>query len=975
MTQLSVFLLGPPRVERDGTAIEVDTRKAIALLAYLVISGQAHQREAISTFLWPEADESHGRAALRRTLSTLNKALDGPFLEASRDQIGLRAGAPLWVDISEFRQLVGGCNLHLGAAQENCSACVQALSRAADLARGDFMEGFSLRDSALFDNWQFYQSETLRREQANVLQKLATAQARQGQYERAITTAHHWLTLDPLLEDAHRLLIQLYAWSGERNAALRQYRECVRILDQELGVPPLDETTLLYQAVLEERSLLHPPSSQADHPPSIIQTGPQISATPPQMGRPPHYPLVGRSLESSALLRAYQSVRENGCLGILMGENGIGKTRLAQEFIAYAESTGAICLSTRCYPGESELAYGPLIDGLRSALKSDNTARLAHLEPHWISEASRLIPELSALVPGLPQPTALDSPGAQIRLFESLLQLLMALYSGPQTGILFFDDLHWSDSATLDMLAYLSRRLSGRSIFILLTWRPEPTPFRPKLEELAFQARQNGILLNLNRLTQAQIADLVRQISDRDLKLPENLEQQLFRESEGLPLFVVEYLTALIESQQSGENWPIPPSIRQALLTRFASVSEPVRQVLSAAAVIGRSFDFDILREASARSDSEVVAAIESLLARGLVVEDPVTERGALRYDFSHNKLRDVVYEETSLARRRLLHQRVADALANQARAQNTQKEQAGQIAYHYRLGGRDDLAVEYFRQAGDYAASVYANAEALEQYHLALALAHPQAGEIHRLMGDLYLLQGDYVAAAQSYQAAAALASQDELSGLEARLADVYHRQGDWGLAEGYLQSALELLEDGRAPGQCALLYAAWSDIAHHQNQAERAYALAMRALELAERAAEPHALARAHNMLGILAREQSDHEKSIRHLQHSLEIAQELGESSSHVAALNNLALVCGDFGDYAQALRLTHQALEMCTRQGDRHRAAALHNNLADLYHAAGDDQQSMYHLKEAVQIFTEIRVGDEDLQPAIWKLVEW
>ena len=971
MTQLSVRLLGPPLIEHQGLAFEVDTRKAIALLAYLAVDAQAHQREALATLLWPEADEAHGRAALRRTLSTLQKALDGPYLEASREQIGLRAGASLWLDVSEFRKLAAGCDLHRGHPHEACPACEEDLTRAAGLYRGDFMEGFTLRDSAQFDDWQFFQADVLRRELASVLQKLAAIQAGGGDFESAIAIAHRWLALDPLLEEAHRLLIRLYAWSGQRNAALRQYRECVRILDQELGVPPLGKTTQLYQTILEEGSLPTPGPATSSAPPGASGG----DSSPVQSGARPDYPLVGRSQEISAIQRMYQSVRPDGHLCVLEGENGIGKTRLAHEFLAYAQNNGAACLRSRGYPGEEALAYGPLIESLRGALNHKAGERLAGLAPHWLAEAARLLPELGPLFPGLPQPPPLDSPGAQSRFFEGLLQVILALCSGPSPGVLFFDDLQWADSATLDLLAYLARRLSGRPVFVLLTWRPEPAPLSLQLERLAWQAQREGAFLHLERLTPQQVGDLVQQVAATGLPLPEGFDERLYQESEGLPLFVVDYLDALAGSQASGGEWVLPPSGRQVWQARLASAGEVAGQVLSTAAVIGRSFDFDILREASARSEAEVVIALESLLGRGLIREEPSGEGGALRYDFSHNKLRSLVYEETSLARLRLLHRRVAEALVDQQRGQINAGELANQIARHFQLGGQDLLAARYYRQAAEHARSVYANAEALEAYRLVLALGSPQAGEVHRAMGELYTLQGDYVAAVQSYQAAAAFAAPEELSVLEARLADVYHRQGDWKLAEGHLQSALEFLEPADQPGQCAELYAAWSDIAHHRKQGERARELALRALKLAESVQAPHALARAHNMLGILARDRSDFEEAIGHLGRSLEIAHSLGEDSSYVAALNNLALVYGDAGDASQAIPLVRQALELCRSQGDRHRQAALHNNLADLYHVQGESEQAMQHLKQAVKIFAEIQVGDEESKPGIWKLVEW
>lgn len=977
MTQLSLRLLGAPQIERQGRAIEVDTRKAIALLAYLAIEPQAHRREALSALLWPDADEHHSRAALRRTLSALKKALDGPYLEISRDQIGLKTSDLIWVDVNQFRRLSAGCDLHNGAPKESCPACVQDMERAVELYRGDFMEGFTLRDSAQFDDWQFFQSDTLRREQASVLQNLATYNAGLKNFDSAITYARRWHALDPLLEEAHRLLIQLYAWSGQRNAALRQYRECVRILDQELGVSPLEETTQLYQMVLEGKQLplLSTSDVMVQEPATSLIDLPGEGQPASQAATPPYYPLVGRSEETSRLFRLYQRVDQDGRLCILDGENGIGKTRLSQDFLAYARANGAVCLTARGFQGEADLAYGPLIEGLRAVLKGDGAIRLAKLDPHWLAEAARLMPELNDLFPGFTPLPPLDGPGAQSRFFEGLVQVILALCAGPPPGIFFFDDINYADNATLNLLTYLVRRLSGRPIFMLVTLSHISPPIKPNLQELEQQALERGAYLSLKRLTRSQISELVRQVTASGFQLPDDLDERLFRESEGLPLFVVEYLTALAESQQAGSDWPMPPGIRQTLQARLATVGQIDGQVLSAAAVIGHSFDFDTLRVASARSESEVVAALESLLGRGLVIEESAGEPGELIYDFSHEKLRTVVYEETSLARRRLLHQRVAEALQNQIRGQVTSGKRASQIAYHFRLGGQEHKAADYYRQAGDYARSVYANAEALEEYQLALAMGYSKPEEVHRAIGELYTLQGDYVAALQSFQAAAALAPPQELSVLEASLADVHHRLGDWKLAEGHLVSAFELLDETNNAELRADLYAAWSDIARHQNQMERAWELALHALDLAESSHEPRALAKAHNMLGILARDQSDFEIAIEHLQESLEIARSLGEGSHYVAALNNLALVYGDAGDQQQAVDIAQQALKLCTKLGDRHREAALHNNLADLHHALGESEQAMHHLKQAVQIFAEIQVGDEESEPGIWKLVEW
>ncbi|HYT24950.1 MAG TPA: hypothetical protein VEP73_00495, partial [Actinomycetota bacterium] len=179
MPELRLALLGPPRAERDGDPIEVDTRKAIALLAYLALTGGLQGRDSLAALLWPDYDRDHARAALRRTLSVLNKALSarghaGPvrgWLRVDRTAARLDPDG-VWFDVRRFRDLVAGCLEHGHPAAEVCAACVAPLAEAVALHRDDFLAGFSLRDSPSFDDWQFYQAESLRRELAAALDRL-----------------------------------------------------------------------------------------------------------------------------------------------------------------------------------------------------------------------------------------------------------------------------------------------------------------------------------------------------------------------------------------------------------------------------------------------------------------------------------------------------------------------------------------------------------------------------------------------------------------------------------------------------------------------------------------------------------------------------------------------------------------------------------------------------------------------------------
>jgi hypothetical protein len=212
------------------------------------------------------------------------------------------------------------------------------------LYTGDFMVGFSLRDSPAFDDWQFSQAESLRRTYVDVLQRLVLAISREGNLKAAIDYTRRWLAVDPLHEPAHRQLMQLYTQTGERTLALRQYRECVRILEQELGVPPLDETTNLYQMI--QANQLSAASVQPSMVPAKSPSG-RYPASSPTQPRP--VPLVGRLPEWTTLQRRYTEIGRAGHLIVLEGEAGIGKTRLAEEFVAHVRSQGATVITARCY--------------------------------------------------------------------------------------------------------------------------------------------------------------------------------------------------------------------------------------------------------------------------------------------------------------------------------------------------------------------------------------------------------------------------------------------------------------------------------------------------------------------------------------------------------------------------------------------------------------------------------------------------
>lgn len=250
---LKLYFLGPPRVEIDGTPVDIQRRRALALLVYLAVNGQVAGRDALATLLFPDADQRRARAYLRRDLAALNSSLPGDRLITDRDTIELQSSPDLWLDVTAFSRLLATCRSHDHPPEQPCPDCLSLLTEAATLYTDHFLAGFTLDDSPEFDDWQFFQGESLRQEYASVLERLVKGLAAADDAQAAIPYARRWVALDPLHEPAQQQLMQLYAQTDQQAAALRQYEEFARLLEEELGIPPEEETATLYEAIKAKR--------------------------------------------------------------------------------------------------------------------------------------------------------------------------------------------------------------------------------------------------------------------------------------------------------------------------------------------------------------------------------------------------------------------------------------------------------------------------------------------------------------------------------------------------------------------------------------------------------------------------------------------------------------------------------------------------------------------------------------------------
>jgi adenylate cyclase len=740
-SSLVLRLFGPPRIELDGEPVTIGRRKAVALLAYLAVTGQRHRRDTLVNLLWPDYDHTRGRAALRRTLFTLNKALAPGFLAVDRSEIGLASGAlaRVWVDVQVFHENLTGCDAHDDPPSEVCPDCLTPLTEAVALARGEFMAGFSLKDSINFDDWQVLQAEALKQDLGGALDRLARWHGGQRRFDAAVRYAKRRVALDPLDEAAHRQLMQLHVWSGKRSAALSQYDECVSVLQDQLGVPPQEATSELYRAIKAGRVL----------PPAPLERPPGEGVQPPAFlkgGGPYERPLFVAREKELARLSAFLDEAQEGRRPVVLvtGEAGSGKTSLIEEFSRRAQETDPQLLAAagncNAYTGIGD-PYLPFREILE-LLTGDVEARWAagamsgeHARRLWnaLPTGSQALVDagtdlIDTFLPGGPlleranacvqlagggdwairlkelvegkTPAALSQSAQQSHLFEQYTRVLQALAKrGPL--LLVVDDLQWADLGSISLFFHLGRHLRGSRILIVGAYRPEEIasgrvaeererhPLAPVVNEL--QRDFGDIVVDVDRAKGREFVDAVLDSEPNRLRRP--FREMLHRQTRGHPLFTIELLRGMQErgdlvrddegcwSEGPALDWDtLPARVEAAIAERIGRLAESSREVLRVASVEGEEFTAEVVASVLGISERETVSRLSTELDRRhrLVRARSIERVGTQRvsrYRFRNFLFQRFLQDRLDSVQRAYLHEDVGNAL------EGLYQDRAGELA------------------------------------------------------------------------------------------------------------------------------------------------------------------------------------------------------------------------------------------------------------------------------------------------------
>jgi DNA-binding SARP family transcriptional activator len=871
---LHLNLLGELSVERGADRLPLPpSKKTRALLAYLLAEPREHTRERLCNLLWENPDDPRG--ALRWSLSRIRALFeDTPVsLLAEGERVTMTA-AGAEVDLLAVREIFA-----TGLKNANSNK----LREAADRFRGQFLEGLELPDCYRFQAWCTSQRETTRRWRLELLETLAD---RLGEADGALAVAREILEVDPSREPAHRRVMALLLASGNRKEALRQYDVCRAIL-REQGARPSEEMEAL-------RVKLGPE-------PAVIAVTKEKTFVAPRVPERPAagLPLVGRESEWRALTDALDPRAPNR-LVLILGEPGIGKSRLCEELV-FQTGVDRQLLRGRSYEAELSRPYGCFIDAFRSA-------------PDVLAHARELGPSLASVLPEL---GTTDEAGDRGRFLDAVAELLRrAARQAPVVVLL--DDAQWMDEASALLAHYLVRTMRSDPVRILISARagelPDNAAARRMLGALSRQEMVTEI--RLGPLTIERVRELLR---SRHLSADAD---RVHAASQGNPFYALEVGRSMSEGREGGET----ATLARALDERFASLDEEKRSLLRWAAAVGRQWPPGLLASAAGRPLESSIEALDVLERHGLIRALPNGED----YDFVHDLVREAIWNRVPPAQRRLYHGGLARALWATADGQGAQ---AGAVVRHA-LGASDELlAVRASVPAARYALRTFAISEAIRSAEQGLEL-HRCLPEQERLRVQLALSEILIHARVGTERSQRLVA---ELRGLVAATE-----------AAGMTDVVAEALET----------LSFFHYFAEHE---EQAFSNSLRSAELAREIANPLVRARGLAQAGrCLAQAEAFMEKAgdLLHEARSLVPAEE-----SVLDIPLGLGLVSVFLGENDQARDHLDQVVRLAETANDLWRGAEAAIHLALLAIESGEAKLALERARRAVKLSGHLTSGHE------------
>ena len=677
-SRLKIKLFGNLQITAAGSLVTgVDTPRLHSLLAWLLLQADVPQpKERVASLLWPDSSGPQARTNLRQLLHHLKRALpaSNDLLRADHFSVQWERDASCTIDVVEFQAALA--EAAKAFERQDRQAESAWLKKAINIYTDDLLP-------VVYDEWLVPIRQDLHAQLSTALHRSASLLETFGDVRSAIACVDKLVAQDVTAESSYQLLMRLHIANGDRASAVRTYHQCKVVLRRELGIQPGPHTIALFQIVLKTK--ITDPTL-----PSVLS--PEQEKTPL---------LIGRAQDMQVLQRAWTSVRSGGALAVIIsGEPGIGKTRLADEFLQQVEDGGYAVARSRCHFGQGQVAYAPVAmwlraEPLRTAWPSLSVAQRAEL--------SRLVPEISEGTSGTPEGGTASDSWHKKNLYGALADAFTKT-AGPL--LLFLDDLQWCDSESLEWLQVFLSAGAAKNMLVLGTVREEETDRDHPFTNFVTFLRQVSAIFQvaLQPLDKACTMMLAHRESTEPLTAERNTE--LYDFTKGNPLFVVESIRAGMQSTR----------IQAVISARLARLSAAAHELAGLASIVGNTFSFELLERASDWDERSLSQALDELWQRRII-----QCHGRAEYDFTHDRLREVASRELSPVRSRYLHRRVARALSEVYSGDI--QEWNGQIAFHFEQAGMVEQAIDHLCSAADFARHRFAYTESAQLLRRALTL------------------------------------------------------------------------------------------------------------------------------------------------------------------------------------------------------------------------------------------------------------
>lgn len=645
MSSVKVKLLQAPMVIKDSELIVFPFKKAEALFYYLVVNGQASRDELVA-LLWGESDEETARKNLRHSIYMIRKAFKEEIIVSPhKSTVMLNPEICTETDLQEF---------------------LQDIESSMEAYGGEFLKGFLIKDGEKYEEWMFRNRDYYRDlYMSKLYDRLGKCNANKDN-SKLEYYAKLLINEDPLDERAYRLLLDNYINIGAYHKADELYHKLKHTLRQELGVSPDLKTEKLYKDNLGKRS---PENRKRENKRGFF---------------------YGRSLELDIIREQFESFSaRNGHKSILIvGEAGIGKTRLKERFLENVDESNLYVIKSSCYQAEEKYPFKPWnqIFSILSEIIKEEDIEIPRL---WKNIIVPLFPSFDPDIEASAYTLVERADDVKYKVMEEAVLEVLKRTSRKKKLILTFEDIHWMDATSIRLLSFILRRLGSSGIMLVATCR---NSYETKVEQFISSMAKDGLMekLVLSRFTRDEVEAFINELLPGQ-QLSEAFKERIYVETEGNAFFLMELLNTVKEKGDIGE---ISGKAQDILKSRIMDIPEEGMKLLNIASMFFDRVDLDMLKTISGRDELELLDVLDELQGKYIITEVESSE--GISFEFTHNKLRDFIYGRQSMSRRRILHNRIGQALEKKLKGGFQDRFLYPSLIYHFSNGGNKLAALNY---------------------------------------------------------------------------------------------------------------------------------------------------------------------------------------------------------------------------------------------------------------------------------------